>query len=64
MATAGDAIADVLMGPLSRWRDVPPRASPRPRRPAALPASNLVESLKVAAPARLPGPAEGATRTG
>ena len=66
MATAGDAIADVLMGPLRQVAVMYLQGQPTaPADPAALPASNLVESLKVAAPAEhVEVPAEGATRTG
>lgn len=66
MATAGDAIADVLMGPLRQVAVMYLQGQPTaPADPAALPASNLVESLKVAAPAEhAEVPAESATRTG
>lgn len=49
MATAGDAIADVLMGPLRQVAVLYLQGQPGavPTDPAALPASNLVEALKV-----------------
>jgi hypothetical protein len=53
MATAGDAIADVLMGPLRQvavmYLQGQPTQSPGAD-PAALPAAGLVDALKMAAP--------------
>jgi hypothetical protein len=69
MATAGDAIADVLMGPLRQvavmYLQGQPTSSPASD-PAALPASALVDALKVAtAPVEhAEVAAEGVGRTG
>lgn len=66
MATAGDAIADVLMGPLRQVAVMYLQGQPSaPANPAGLPPANLVDAFRVATPAEpSEAPGDPATRAG